>query len=73
MNPKKKGYRREREKMDKIKLLRRKIAEVSNEIYRRKIKRKATEKEKKILKDIAKWMGVTSVKEELLTQRDMAR
>ena len=65
VNPKNpKGNRREREKTNKIKLLRRKIAQVSYEIYRHKIKRKATEKEKKILKDIAKWMGVNSVKEE---------
>ena len=51
-NSKKKGNRREREKLEKIKELRQKIAWASNERHRRKMKRKATKKEKEIIKKL---------------------
>ena len=51
-NCKKKGNRREMEKLEKIKELRQKIAWASNEIHRRKTRRKATKKEKEIIKKL---------------------
>ena len=46
------GTRKEREKTELIKETRQKIARIANELYRRKIRRKATHKEKKILKEM---------------------
>ena len=46
------GTRKEREKTELIKETRQKIARIANELHRRKIRRKATHKEKRILKEM---------------------
>ena len=46
------GNRRERKLKDEIKALRRKIAQISNELYRGKICRKVTKREKEIMKNL---------------------
>ena len=56
-----KANRRERKKLDRIKELRQWIARISNELHRRKQRRKATNKEKKILKDLGKMMRADNI------------
>ena len=51
------GNRRERILKKKIKELRQWIARTSNELFRRKLRRKATKKEKEILKQLKVQMG----------------
>ena len=51
------GNRRERKLRKEMKELRQNISKASNEIYRRKVKRKATFKEKKLLKGFKKIMN----------------
>ena len=62
----KKGNRREREKMEKIKVLRQRIAQISNEIHRRKERRKATKKEKEIVNKLYMLMEERYIKNETL-------
>lgn len=47
------GNRRERKLKSEIKILRQRIARASNEIHRRKVNRKQTKKEKKILQELS--------------------
>ena len=47
-----KGNRRERKKEKRIRTLRNLLAKVGNELHRRKLRRKATNREKQILKEI---------------------
>ena len=51
------GNRRERKLKKEIKELRQWIASTSKELFRRKVKRKATKKEKEILKQLKVQMG----------------
>ena len=55
------GNRRERKLKAEIKQLRQLISRISNEIYRRKQRRKGTLKEKKILKQLKKAMNETEL------------
>ena len=56
------GNRRVRKIKREIKVLRQSIARIGNELHRRKQKRKATEKEKKILKDLKQQMEESDTK-----------
>ena len=62
------GNRRERKLKAKIKQLRQLIARTSNEIYRRKQRRKGTPKEKKILKQLKETMHETELTTSVLTK-----
>ena len=62
------GNRRERKLKAEIKQLRQLIARTSNEIYRRKQRRKGTPKEKKILKQLKETMHETELTTSVLTK-----
>ena len=62
------GNRRERTLKIEIKQLRQLITRTSNEIYRRKQRRKGTPKEKKILKQLKKTMNETELTASVLTK-----
>ena len=53
---------------EKMKRLRQQIARASNEIYRRTQKRKATAKEKELLNELKKLMGVADLTTGMLKQ-----
>ena len=64
------GNRRERKLKAEIKQLRQLIARTSNEIYRRKQRRKGTPKEKKILKQLKETMNETELTISVLTKHN---
>ena len=72
MEPKKnKINRRERKKLDKIKELRQWMARIANEIHRRDKNKRATEKEKKLMKQLKTICGVENFrKEDLLRKKE---
>ena len=65
------GNRRERKLKDEIKGLRRKIAHISNELHRRKIRRKATKREKEIMKNLKMQLeGGKTTRKSMLMQKE---
>ena len=66
------GNRRERKLKAEMKQLRQKIARISNEMHRRKEKRKATKREKRNLADLKKQMGgVTATNAALASYKEI--
>ena len=66
------GNRRERKLKAEMKQLRQKIARVSNEMHRRKEKRKATKREKRNFADLKKQMGgVTATNAALASYKEI--